>query len=134
MGDYYEIDDINKGRACVTAATNAISHISGRLMQIPTSKLTWSSAYTVFISTLTLLVAAAFAHPNERHAIHGTIQIAIHILQSTTYGSSYCKKSYLDFIQVSRAQVRIGDQGTDNGLGTLGEGDDALQLCYILPI
>lgn len=104
MGEYYTIDDIDKGRACVAAATNAISHISERFMQTPESRLTWSSAYTIFISALTLLVAAAFAHSDERHTIHGTVQIAIQILQNTTYGSSHCKKSYLGFIRVSHTR------------------------------
>lgn len=100
LGEQYEIDDINKGRACVAAATNAISHISTRLSQISGTSLTWSSAYTVFISSLTLLVAAAFTHTNERHVIHNTVYIAIQILQETSYGDSHCKKSYLDFIRV----------------------------------
>lgn len=101
MGEHYEIDDINRGRACVAAATNAISHISKRLARIPATNLTWSSAYTIYVSSLTLLIAAAFAHAAERHTIHGTVCVAIQILQDTTYGSSHCKRSYLGFIQVS---------------------------------
>lgn len=94
MGACYEIDDVNKGRACVVAM---------RLARIPTTTLTWSSAYTIFISTVTLLVAAAFAHARERHAIHSTVHVAIQILHDTTYGNSQCKKSYLNFIHVNQS-------------------------------
>lgn len=101
-GTTYGMDDINKGRACVAAATNAILYTSMRLARTPTTTLTWSSAYTIFISARTLLVAAAFTHARKRHAIHSTVHVAIQILQDTTYSSSRCKTSYLNFIQVNR--------------------------------
>lgn len=117
MGEYYSIDDVDKGRACVAAATNAISHVSTRLMQISANRLTWSAAYTVFISALTLLVAAAFSHSDERHTIHETVQVAIQILQNTTYGSNHYKKSYLDFIRVSHTRSGMEECGTDRRPG-----------------
>lgn len=101
-----QIDDINKGRACVTAATNAIMYTSMYREQTQVTALSWHSAYVVFISLLTLLVATSFTDALGRHTIQHTIHVAVQTLSTSTYGSSRSKSSYLEFAQVSSLQCR----------------------------
>lgn len=103
-----QIDDINKGRACVIAATNGIMYTSMYLEQTQATTLSWHSAYVVFISLLTLLVATSFTDALGRHTLQHTIRIAVQTLSTSTYGSSRSKSSYLEFAQVCYSQQRQG--------------------------
>lgn len=101
-----QIDDINKGRACVAAATNAIMYTSMYLEQTQAKTLSWHSAYVVFVSLLALLVATSFTDALGRHTLQHTIRLAVQTLSNSTYGSSRSKSLYLDFAQVCYSQTR----------------------------
>lgn len=101
-------EEMGRGRACVTAATNAILHTSTHLTQSQGTNLTWSTAYAVLISAVVLLVAITYTnvHSMRRSEMYGTLYIAVQILQNTRYGDNNCKKSYLDFLQVGERLSR----------------------------
>lgn len=101
-----QIDDINKGRACIAAATNAIMYTSMHMEQTQVTTLSWHSAYVVFISLLALLVSTSFTDALGRHTLQHTIRIAVQTLSTATYGSSRSKSSYLEFAQVCYSQNR----------------------------
>lgn len=109
-----QIDDINKGRACVTAATNAIMYTSMYLEHSQVTTLSWHSAYVVFISLLTLLVARSFTDALGRHTLQHTIRLAIQTLSNSTYGSSRSKTLYLDFAQVCFSRYRQEDVANED--------------------
>lgn len=109
-----QIDDINKGRACVTAATNAIMYTSMYLEQTQATILSWHSAYVVFISLLALLVATSFTDALGRHTLQHTIRLAVQTLSSSTYGSSRSKSLYLEFAQVCFFQDRQEDVANED--------------------
>lgn len=100
--NHHGIDEMNRREACIVAATNAISYTSTRLAQRSASTLTWSSAYTVFISGIILLIAVS---STDTDIYHNTIANSIQILQNTTYGNSHNKQTYLEIIQALSIKV-----------------------------
>lgn len=75
------------------------------------TSLTWLSAYTVLISTITLLVATASldnASVHVRSAMESTVQAAARILNHTTYyASSQGRRPYMDLIEVRRKMIQF---------------------------
>lgn len=102
MSDHSRNEGRDGGHACVTAATNAIMFTSTYLTNSQETNLTWSTAYTILISAVVLLVAISCtrAHSVKRSEMYGTLYIAVQVLQNTRYGDENSKKSYLDFLQV----------------------------------
>lgn len=85
------------------AASIVISSTSDRMETLQTTILTWLSAYTVFISTLTLLVATISLDTSEfyaQHTIEHTIRVAVQILKHTTYGAGQNRLPYMNFLLV----------------------------------
>lgn len=102
--DPSRLEHICKGRACVIAASNAILFTAERADRMQMTSLTWLSAYTVFISAITLMTAIAILEDTDiqmREAMERTIQIAFHVLRYNTYNASQGKSTYLDFLGVS---------------------------------
>lgn len=99
------LDRICKGRACVIAASNAILSTADRVVRMQMTSLTWLSAYTVFISAVTLLTAFSFLNDTDFHtrdAIQRTFQTAVHVLRYKSYHASQGKSTYLNFLTVSQ--------------------------------
>lgn len=102
--DPQHVRNINQGRTCVMAASTAISSISDRMETLQTTILTWLSAYTVFLSAVTLLVATIALDTSDiysQHTIEHTIRVAVQILKHATYGAGQNRFPYLNFLLVS---------------------------------
>lgn len=120
------IDDINKGRVCVLAATNAIMKTSMYLEQTRATILSWHSAYVLFISLITLLVASSFADVQCQRILQYTIHVAIQTLISSTCGSSQSKSLYLEFTQVCRYSPDERDLANEDFAGSIHSAEDAV--------
>lgn len=110
--DRHHVKNVNKGRACVMSASIAISSISDRMEMLQTTILTWLSAYTVFISAITLLVATISLDSSDiyaQHTIEHTIRVAVQILKYATYGEGQNKLSYMNFLLVNRVFSKVFD-------------------------
>jgi hypothetical protein len=102
--DSQHVRNINRGRACVMAASSAISSTSNRMESLQTTILSWLSAYTVFVSTITLLVATIFLENSDvyvKHTIEHTVRVAVQILKHTTYSAGQTRLPYMNFLLVS---------------------------------
>lgn len=94
-----QIASINNGRACITAATKAVTSTATHLERRSATTLSCFSAYILFVSTLTLLIATMFIN-DMQHEIDRTVGKAINILQHTMYGGTHSRAAQLEFIQV----------------------------------
>lgn len=111
-----DVDDINKGQACTGAATNAIAYISMHLEQSQAPSLPSHSAYLLFISLLTLIVASVFTDDHGRHSFQHTQHVAMQALTNANFGSDRNKIVYLDFTQAcsNQAHMIIGTSSTNH--------------------
>lgn len=111
-----DVDEINQGQACAIAATNAIAYISMYRKQSQASFLPFHSAYVLFVSLLTLMVASAFTDDRGRQHFEQTIQVATQALTNSNFGSSRTKMIYVEFIQACFNQdVKVSISSTNQG-------------------
>lgn len=101
--DTQHANDIQKGRACVMAASNAITSVSKRMESLQTTTLTWLSAYTIFLSTITLLIATISLENKDIYmqcTVEHTVRVAFQILKHATYGAGQNRSLYINFLLV----------------------------------
>lgn len=98
-----DIDNIIRGQTCTKIATNAIAYITGHLEQSQAACLPFNSAYLLFVSLVTLVIATAFTDVAHRQMFQHSIQLATAALSASSFGRPQTKLIFLEFARVSFA-------------------------------